>query len=212
MIAATAASCLNPTAPNVARPYVAPRRRSFSRHQPGRRAASRRVAFEVAGGKPAGSPSVSSPYATVGHLAAAAAVAMALGGDTIPQRAVPTASPARFRDLEAGTVRASGLSNVDLEELLHSLTDSGIDTSAFNAPAADATLEDVPALVLDSRDERVVSFADGGVIGSAGPGAPFVELDGLDRQIFSADEPPVFLVELLTDGAGRELYSTLDVA
>lgn len=204
MIAATAASRLQPNSPNVARPYIAPRRRSLPRYQPRRPATSRRVALDFSAGKPQALSSASGRYATTDQLAAAAAVVMALEGDSVAERTLAAAAPARFRDLDVRTVQASGLSQVDLEELLHDLTKPGIDIGMFDAPAAAAVLGAVP-----TRDERVVSFAAGET------GALFVELDGLDpRKAHSADELQARLADLLEPSSsnGRELYAVLDFA
>ena len=124
---------------------------------------------------------------------------------------------ARSRDVADTTVRASGLSEIDLETLLQDLTEVGIDTGAFDAPVTTVTLGDVPALILYSRHERVVSLDDGKDIGSSG--TRFIDLDSAgEQQIFSGGESVLRVAELsaagtwLGDVGGRELYPTLDYA
>lgn len=184
MIAAPAALRLKQTSPNVARPYVAPRRRPAAGPQTRRQTASRQIAVAYSWIEQPDPRPASDPCATAGAAAAVAALAMALAGEQVAERTLPASPPARFRDIEVRPVQAWGTSNVDLEALFDDPATGGFSTALLGAD---------PAMGLPSRDAEA---------GSTATGALFVELDA----------PLARVAEFLWlgDDGARDLYPVLD--
>lgn len=158
-------------------------------------------------------------YAVVGHGAGAAAVTIAMERNRFAERVVLISPPARYLSLAIEAARSAGLSEPGIELLMRHLVDFGCDPYGVDAANAAVSLSGVPALILHSRDDLVVSIDDGRELGAAWPAARLVELDGLGhRDILTADEPLGRLSEFLAPGSwlgtfsGQERYPMVDYA
>lgn len=116
------------------------------------------------------------PFAAViAHSVGCAAVGVALRDGLRAQRTVLIAPPGRYADFAGAFARQAG---VDPAGVLAALRKRDIDVDAIDFPAMAPHLDSV-ALIIHSKDDKVVPYANGEALARAWPGATLVARDGL---------------------------------
>lgn len=119
----------------------------------------------------------------IAHSVGCAAVGMALKQGLGAPRTVLVAPPARYAHFARAFARQAG---VDPEELLVALRNRDIDIDSVDFPAMAPQLKS-QALIIHSKDDQVVPFANGKALAGAWPGSAFMERDGLGHGRILAD-------------------------
>ncbi|MFZ5545930.1 MAG: alpha/beta fold hydrolase [Pseudomonadota bacterium] len=118
----------------------------------------------------------------IAHSVGGALAALAMADRLQVRRAALIGAPAEYRDYVHRFAQQTGLGAEGGQALSDALREQyGIDADRVSTAAAARGL-DVPALLIHSRDDPVVPFADAEVIAAAWPGARLLSVDGLGHR------------------------------
>ncbi|HVL76508.1 MAG TPA: alpha/beta fold hydrolase [Noviherbaspirillum sp.] len=132
----------------------------------------------------------------VAHSVGCAAVGVALRDGLPAPRTVLIAPPARYADFASDFARMVG---IDPQALLDALRRRDIDVDGIDFPAMAPRLAS-RALIIHSRDDRVVPYANGEALAAAWPGSGFLSCEGLGHGRILADAAVIeHAVRFLTD-------------
>lgn len=123
----------------------------------------------------------------VAHSVGGAVATRAIHNGLAVERVVLIGTPARYDDYARGFARAAGLDDAGTGVMLRQLAQHyGADVTRVSTPDAAARLRQ-PALVVHSRDDKVVSLRDAESIAAAWVGAKLLRCDGLGHRRILAD-------------------------
>ena len=127
-------------------------------------------------------------HAVIAHSASSPAVVEVLKEGCRVEAAVLISPLARYLDIALQFGVAAGLGRSGTMQMLGELRALGVDVMSLNAPEAARSL-DIPALIVHSDDDRVLSPTFGREIADAWPRARFMRVDGLGhRKILSSPD------------------------
>lgn len=123
----------------------------------------------------------------IAHSVGCAAMVLALKQGMQVLRAVLVAPPARYAHFARAFSKHVG---VDPDDLLAALRRRDVDVQSVDLPLMAASLS-ARALILHSRDDQVVPFANGRALAAAWPGSRFVECEELGHKRILSDSMAV---------------------
>jgi pimeloyl-ACP methyl ester carboxylesterase len=147
--------------------------------------------------------------AVVAHSVGCAAAVEAMNRGLGARRVVLIAPPARYKDYAVAFATARGFDVAATEDMLAELRRRGVDANAWSVPRAVERLS-VPALILHSRDDRVVPFQCGAEVAAACSRSVFVPLEGLGHKRMLI--APEVIRDVVEFAVGRAIHATTSVA
>ncbi|HEY0844961.1 MAG TPA: alpha/beta fold hydrolase [Noviherbaspirillum sp.] len=138
----------------------------------------------------------------VAHSVGCAATGVALKQGLGAPRVVLIAPPARYAHFARAFARQAG---VDPEALLAALRSRDIDIDSIDFPAMAPHLKS-RALIIHSKDDQVVPFANGLSIAAAWQGAVLLERDGLGHGRILADTEAIAASVSFITGQTTEIF------
>jgi pimeloyl-ACP methyl ester carboxylesterase len=119
----------------------------------------------------------------IAHSVGCAATGLALQGGMEVARVALIAPPSRYADFARSFAHQAG---VDPEALLSALRNRDIDMDSIDYAAMAPSLR-ASAMVIHSKDDQVVPFANGKKIAAAWPNAQFIACEGLGHRRILTD-------------------------
>ena len=148
-------------------------------------------------------------HAVIAHSVGSAVAVEAMGHGLQVSRAALLAAPARYVDYAIGFAMQAGLPRDDIEAMIASLAQLGVDVRAVSMPERARQLHR-PALFVHSADDRVVSIRDARASVQAWRGARLIEVADLGHRRLLQDANVVRAVTSFVaafDGASPEEQS-----